>query len=162
MGSYYAVIEISKVNRMSQQRVGGHIKDPPQMEVNLLMYIRVSRQHMAHSKTLQGYFNYSFHTNLGDSPFLSSSDLHYRALLGASTNNISLAECPTSGIRCSDLFMIQLNSVIIPARYLTLTMLKVFTAGRLNVVILCFYSLPKFSPSSLETTVHNRWLIDTI
>lgn len=118
MGSYYAVIEISKVNKMSQQRVGGHIKDPLQRKIDLLMYIKVSRQHMARSGTLQGYLDDSFHTNVGDSPFsfLSSSDVYYRALLGASTNNsISLAECPTLGIRCSDLFMIQLNSVIIPA-----------------------------------------------
>lgn len=74
MGSYYTVIEISKRNKMSQQRVGGHIKDPLQMKVHLLRYIKISRKHMAHSRALRGYLAEDrFHANVGDSPCLSKT-----------------------------------------------------------------------------------------
>jgi len=39
MGSYYSVTEISEINKMGQQRPGGHIKDPLQTIVHLLMYV---------------------------------------------------------------------------------------------------------------------------
>lgn len=48
------------------------------------------------------------------------------------------------------------------AHFILLTVLEALTAGRVDVVTLYFYSLLKFSPWSLETTVHNRWLIDAM
>lgn len=37
MGSYYSVIEVFEINKMSQQRMGGHIKESLQMKVHLLI-----------------------------------------------------------------------------------------------------------------------------
>lgn len=112
---------------MSQQRVDAHIKDMLQMKVHLLMYVKVSRKHMAkHAPGLCGVIQRRtvFTLMLAILPFQNSSDLHYRSLLDASTNyHVSWLNVPPwlSAFRFAhDMAELSRNSSLY---YLTLTVL---------------------------------------
>lgn len=148
MDSCYFVIEISEINKMSQQRMGGHIKDLLQMKVHLLMYITISRKHVACSRALWGYLEEdNFHTNVGDSPFLSKTHQIFTTEPYLVHPQIIISPGWMSHLGYQVFRFVHDTTELSgdsSVCYLMLTMFKAFTAGRVDVVILYFYSLPSF------------------
>lgn len=146
------IAEILKIHKKSHKRVSWCMRDQIQMKAHSLAYSKISKSalyspgliwggQLAHQH--RGFFlSRTCWVFVTDPPTNKKCHLGYQKFWFVCSMTEFSWNCNKN--------------------HLMLTMLKLYTVGKSDIITLCFYSLPKFSLWSLETTVCNRWLIGSV